>query len=270
MTQHELTYNDNTIVYNTYGSGDKAVVCLHGYAQTASRWGILEPYLGKRFTLYAIDLPYHGKTQWNHVDTFTVSALIDIIHKMLPSSVQTFYLLAYSMGGRIALRLLQEIPQKIEKAILLAPDGLHRNPWYRFATHTVIGRKLFNEFKKNPKLIITVGKRLQKQGILSEQLYNLAYYYINDETARFVLYNRWISTRHFRPDLKLLRQIISKYHIPVEMVFAKHDKIIVADHGIEFIKGLEKQARIQIIDAGHSFLYLPQAAFIASLFDDKK
>ncbi len=269
MSQQELTYKDNTVAYNIYGSGDKAVVCLHGYAQAGTRWSILEPYLKDKFTLYAFDLPYHGKTQWKHVDTFTVSALVEIIKKALPASIKKFYLLAYSMGGRIALRLIQEIPQMIEKAILLAPDGLHRNRWYRFATHTVVGRTIFNEFKKNPKLIITVGKRLQKQGILSEQLYNLAYYYINDETARFLLYDRWISTRHFRPNLKLLRQFLTQYHILVEMVFAKHDKIIVADHGIDFIKGLEKQARIHILDTGHSFLYAPQASFIASLFTEK-
>ncbi len=269
MTEETITYQNNTIAYQQYGRGKKIVICLHGYAQSAGRWSILEPYLQDRFTLYAFDLPYHGRTQWNHVDTFTVASLVAIIKQALPAGVTKFILLAYSMGGRIGLRLLQEMPQLIEKAILLAPDGLHRNKWYRFATHTVIGRKIFNEFKKNPKWIIAVGKRLRKQGILSEQLYNLVYYYIHDEAARFLLYDRWISTRHFQPNLALLKKIISKYHIPVEMVFAKHDKIIVADHGIDFIKGLEPQARIHILDTGHSFLYAPQASFIASLFDDK-
>lgn len=270
MTQQEVTYKDNTIAYQIYGRGAKAVICLHGYAQVASRWAILEPYLQDQFTLYAIDLPYHGKTQWKHIDTFTVTALVEIIQKILPVSQKKFYLLAYSMGGRIGLRLLQEIPERIEKAILLAPDGFHRNIWYRFATHTVIGRKIFNEFKKNPKLIIAIGKRLRKQGILSEQLYNLTHYYINDENARFLLYDRWISTRHFEPDLKILQQLIASYNIPVEMVFARHDKIIVADHGITFMKGLEKQIRIHIIDTGHSFLYAPQAAYIASFFTEEK
>ena len=270
MVQKQLQYKDNIISYESFGSGSEYILCFHGYAQAASRWSILEPYLNPRFTLYAFDLPYHGKTQWNAVDTFTVASLVEIVKQVLPAAVKKFNLLAYSMGGRIALRLLQEIPQMITKAVLLAPDGLHRNRWYRFATHTVLGRRIFNEFKKNPKLIITVGKRLKKQGVLSEQMYNLAYYYIHDETARFLLYNRWISTRHFQPNLKLLRQIISQYHIPVEMVFAKHDKVIVADHGIEFIKGLEHQARIHIIDTGHSFLYASQAAFIASLLNEEK
>ena len=270
MAQQELIYKDNIIAYHVYGRGGKAVICFHGYAQVGSRWAILEPYLQDRFTLYALDLPYHGKTQWKHIDTFTVAALVEIIMQILPPSQKKFHLLAYSMGGRIALRLLQEIPHLIEKAVLLAPDGFHRNRWYRFATHNAMGRAIFNQFKKNPKLIIAIGKRLRKQGILSEQLYNLTYYYINDQTARFLLHDRWISTRHFEPDLKLLKQIISKFHIPVEMVFARHDKIIVADHGIAFIKGLESFAHVHIIDTGHAFLYAPQAAYIASFFNEEK
>ncbi len=270
MTQHELLYKDNTIAYNIYGSGKKAVICLHGYAQTAGRWAMLEPHLRQQYTLYAIDLPYHGKTRWQHIDTFTLSALLEIIQMILPAGTEKYHLLAYSMGGRIALRLLQEVPHMIEKAVLLAPDGLHRNPWYRFATHTVIGRKIFNQFKKNPKLIIIIGKRLRKQGILSDQLYNLTYYYIHDKEARYILYNRWISTRHFRPDLQLIRKAIAQYQIPVEMVFADQDKIIIADHGIEFMKGLEQQARIHMINTGHSFLYAAQASFIASLFKNEQ
>lgn len=270
MIQNELVYKGNTISYLTYGTGATPVVCLHGYAQNAARWSILEPYLKDRFTLYAFDLPYHGRTQWNNVETFTVAAFIDIIKQVLPASAKTFVLLAYSMGGRIALGLLEAIPQMIEKMVLLAPDGFHGNPWYRFATHTRAGRKVFNQFKKNPKLIITVGKQLRKRGILSDQLYNLAFYYINDEAARFTLYDRWISTRHFDPNLKKLRAIILQQHIPIDMVFAKHDKIILASRGIVFAKGLESYVRVHVIDNGHSFLYAPQAAYIASFFNEVK
>ncbi len=34
--------------------------------------GIFGALLGKRIHYMRIDLPYHGKTQWKHVDTFTV------------------------------------------------------------------------------------------------------------------------------------------------------------------------------------------------------
>lgn len=270
MVQRELAYEGNIISYVTYGTGSTPVVCLHGYAQNATRWSILEPFLKDRFTLYAFDLPYHGRTQWKNVETFTVAAFVDIIKQVLLPGAKTFYLLAYSMGGRIALGLLQAIPQMIAKVVLLAPDGLHGNPWYRFATHTRAGRALFNECKKNPKLIISVGKQLRKRGILSEQMYNLAHYYINDETARFTLYDRWISTRHFDPSLSKLRAIILRQHTPVDMIFAKHDKIILASRGTAFAKGVESYVHIHVIDAGHSFLYAPHAAYIASFFSEVK
>ena len=68
------------------------------------------------------------------------------------------------------------------------------------------------------------------------------------------IYYRWMGTRHFQPDLNLIRSLIVKYHIPVIMVFGKHDKIIVADKGILFTKGLEKYTTIKLLDTGTLFL----------------
>ncbi len=270
MVEKQLQHKNSIISYECFGSGQDYIFCFHGYGQAAYRWEIITPYLDKRFTLVAFDLPYHGNTQWNKADAFSAPELLAIIRKILPAAASQFYLLGYSMGGRIALGLLQHAPQMVKKIVLLAPDGLHRNPWYRFATHTRVGRNLFYNFAKNPKLIVTLAKQLKKRGIISDTYLNLAQHYINDEALRMQLYYRWIGTSHFHPNLVLLKQTLTKFHTPVEMVFARHDRIIVADHGIEFIKGLEKQARIHILDTGHAFLYAPQASFIASLLNEEK
>ncbi len=270
MVQKRLQYKNSTISYECFGSGQEFIFCFHGYGQAAYRWEILTPYLDKRFTLIAFDLPFHGNTQWNKTDPFTPQDLLTIIQEILPSSINQFNLLGYSMGGRIALGLLLRAPQMIKKIVLLAPDGLHRNKWYRFATHTMVGRKMFYSTMKNPKLLWRLGQELRRRGVISENYLNLAKHYMSDDASRMQLYYRWMATRDFHPNLFLLKQKITKYHIPVEMVFAKHDKIIIADHGIAFMKGLEKQARIHIIDTGHSFLYAPQAAYIASFFNEEK
>ena len=54
------------------------------------------------------------------------------------------------------------------------------------------------------------------------------------------------------------------------MVFAKHDKLIVSSHGVAFQKGIEEWVRVHVIDTGHSFLHAPQAAYIASFFNEDK
>lgn len=265
-----MQYKDSIISYETNGYGKEYIVCFHGYGQAAYRWEILAPYLGKHYHLIAFDLPFHGNTHWNKTDRFTPQELLQIIRQVIPPATETIYLLGYSMGGRIALGLLQHAPQMVKKAVFLAPDGLHRNRWYRFATHTIVGRNLFYNCMKNPQLLFRIANEMKKRGAISSAYFNMAHHYANDAALRMQLYNRWIVTRHFHPNLALLKSIIAKHHIPVEMVFGKYDRIIIADHGHTFIKGLEKQARLHILDTGHHFLYQSFAPFIASLFNEEK
>jgi len=270
MTQQQLHYKTNTIAYTAYGSGEKYIFCFHGFGQAGHRWGMLESLLGKQFTLIAFDLPFHGQTKWKEKNGFTAEALTEIIKLLLPKNQQKIYLLGYSMGGRIVLRLIQQIPTLVQKAVLLAPDGLHRNKLYRFITQTTMGRKLFYRCMKNPRMLFSIAKKMRAKGKLSDKNYNMAKYYVDDEASRMALYHRWMSTRLFQPDLRLLKKIITEYHIPVEMVFGKYDKIIVADNGILFTKGLEKSTRMHVLNTGHYFLTESYAPLIASLFDEDK
>lgn len=270
MQEEKVTYKGNVVAYNKYGSGDDYIVCFHGFGQAGYRWGILEPFLGNRFTLIAFDLPFHGETKWNQRENFTVEKLAEIVKLVLPENLEKFYLLGYSLGGRIALRLLQQIPKQIKKVVLLAPDGLHTNFWYRFATQTIIGRNLFYKSMKNPRLLFSIAKKLKARGAISKGQYDLAEYYVSNETSRMAIYYRWMGTRHFQTDLNLIRSLIAKNHIPVIMAFGKHDKIIVADKGILFTKGLEQYATVKLLDTGHYFLRESYAPVIASFFNDDK
>ncbi len=202
MTEEKVVYKDNIIAYKKYGSGDDYIVCFHGFGQAGYRWGMLEPYLGSRFTLIAFDLPFHGATVWNQKENFTVEKLVEILEMALPNNHHKIYLLGYSMGGRIALRLLQQIPRQIQKAVLLAPDGLHKNFLYRFATHTIVGRNLFYKSMKNPRLLFSIVKKLRDRGTLNRSHYSMAEYYVSNEDSRMAIYYRWMGTRHFQPRSK--------------------------------------------------------------------
>lgn len=270
MKEEKIFYNNNIVAYNRYGTGDSYIVCFHGFGQAGYRWEILEPILGNQFTLIAFDLPFHGDTQWNQAENFTVEKLVNIIQQILPKNLEKFYLLGYSLGGRIALRLLQQIPKQIHKAVLLAPDGLYKNFWYRFATHTVVGRNIFYKSMKNPRLLFSIAKQLGNRGAINKNQIAMAEYYMSNETSRMAIYYRWMGTRLFQPNLSLIRSLIEKNSIPVVLVFGKNDNVIVADKGILFAKGLEKYATVKLLNTGHYFLRQNYASMIASFFTDDK
>src|SRR6056297_3448127 len=59
-----LNIGRHKVFVRTWGDGSIPVVALHGFSDTGA---IFEPFgkvLADHCTLYAVDLPFHGKTQW--------------------------------------------------------------------------------------------------------------------------------------------------------------------------------------------------------------
>ena len=105
--QKILLYKSSEIVYYTFGNGSEVVFCFHGYGLDGSSFGILESAIGRTHTLICIDFPFHGATLWKDDIVFTQTDLINIIRILHPLPSNKFSVIGYSMGGRIALNLIQ-------------------------------------------------------------------------------------------------------------------------------------------------------------------
>ena len=82
MAGHILAYKNSLINHYVYGSGAKILYCLHGYGEVGSSFEFLEKDLGRNYTLYAIDFPFHGATKWNEPKPFTADDLLAILYSM--------------------------------------------------------------------------------------------------------------------------------------------------------------------------------------------
>ena len=156
MQSHYIIYKNSSIHYRHYGNGSKLLFCFHGYGRDSDTFYILERRLGNLFTIIAIDIPFHGRTVWKDELTFKPAYLQELLLQIrsdLHEENSKFSLLGFSMGGRIALYLTQLMPEKIERLILLAPDGLHSNLWRSLASDTWVGNKFVNYTMHNTKWI---------------------------------------------------------------------------------------------------------------------
>src|SRR5690349_1525098 len=88
MEPLRFNYKKSAISYYRFGSGPKPVICFHGYGEDASIFEFLAKYAGNQFTFYCLDLPFHGKTEWNDELTFTKADLIQITNEMLEGNDQ--------------------------------------------------------------------------------------------------------------------------------------------------------------------------------------
>jgi pimeloyl-ACP methyl ester carboxylesterase len=252
-----ISYRSSSIHYNRIGNGGRVVICFHGYGEEASAYTFLEKHV-QAFSLFAIDLPYHGKTNWKEGYTFTVADLDKIIGQILNQNPdfakQKITLLGFSLGCRMALSLYQSQADKIGKLVLLAPDGLKLNFWYWLATQTWLGNKFFLLTMKKPGWFLGFLRLLNKLKLVNSSIFKFVTHYIGDQQVREQLYTRWTTLRKLKPNLSHVRSLIRSHKTPVRLVYGKHDRIILASVGERFKNGIEDYCSLTIINSGHQVL----------------
>ena len=60
--------------------------------------------------------------------------------------------------------------------------------------------------------------------------------------------------RNMVPDISILEKNINKFQIQALFIFGAYDRIIPSKTGRKLIRGLNKNARLVILDAGHRVL----------------
>lgn len=272
MDSFYIQHTHTNFHYRKFGSGKKLVFAFHGYGRDSNTFYFLERYLGNNHTVIAIDLPFHGLTEWNKELTFHPEYMVQVIQeirKQLNALNEHFILLGFSMGGRIALHLAEIMHKHIERLVLIAPDGLKINFWHALATQTWGGHKLLQRTVYHPQWLLKTLDLAERAGIITRSIASFVHYYMDDKEQRIMLFRRWTTMRKFVPKLGRLRKYITRNKIKVRMLFGRYDKVILYSGGEHFVKGIEQYASLKVIDTGHNLLDDHNAKYIAGLFNDQ-
>lgn len=259
MQESFLSYRNSRIGYYRFGQGPEALLCFHGYGEQGGVFEFLAKYAGNQFTIYAIDLPFHGSTQWREGFLFEESDLEAIVRNIPglsgTAAEPSFTVMGFSLGGRVALSLYQSRPEWIRKMVLLAPDGLKVNFWYWLSTQTRIGNKFFALTMKRPGWFFGLLKLMNRIGLVNASIFKFVNYYIGNKEVRDLLYARWTALRKIKPHIPRIKAIIKERNCPVRLVYGQHDRIILSSVGEKFRKGIEQQCSLRVIPSGHQVLH---------------
>lgn len=265
MQKKHLIYKTSLIEYQVWGNGENILLAFHGYGESAESFWIFEPFIAATHTLIAINLPFHGNTKWDVLTDFSPQELLFIIQQINPATTRPFSIIGYSMGGRVALKMYELYPALIKKMILVAPDGLHKNPWQFLATQTNLGNRLFKLCMHYPQPMFLLMELSYKLGFFNKSVYSFVKFYLTEKDARLMLYDRWTCMREFYPSHSAIQSNIRKYNTNIHLIFGKYDKIILTKRGILFQQPVTEYVTITEIDAGHQLLKEKYAAQIAAL-----
>ena len=104
----------------TEKSNKEILLLLHGFMGSSNDFIEIIPQLSEKFCCLKVDLPGHGKTSVFSSEEYynmpnTAIALISLLDNL---KIEKCYLFGYSMGGRLALYLAINFPNRFEKIIL--------------------------------------------------------------------------------------------------------------------------------------------------------
>ena len=97
--------------------GKPSVLFLHGFMGSHRDWGDVIGPLAADFHCVSVDLPGHGDTAISARDTFanTAAALVECMDDL---DADTFSIVGYSMGGRLALYLATHYSMRVDAVVI--------------------------------------------------------------------------------------------------------------------------------------------------------
>lgn len=102
--------------YHRTGTGPTLLI-LHGLFGTWENWGSQIKKLSERFDIIAADLRNHGRSPHDDRISYPLMAE-DVIELMDRLDIEKASVLGHSMGGKVAMQLALDHPDRVEKLIV--------------------------------------------------------------------------------------------------------------------------------------------------------
>lgn len=241
---------------SSFGQGEKPLIALHGYGQDSSWFRHHQEIFGNSYTVYSIDLAYHGSQSslpkgLVFDELYARKWMEAILEKTGQSKIG---IIGYSIGARIALSLASQFPDTISELLLLAPDGMPVTRTYKWLTSSYLGPIIFKAFIYSPGfafLLINIGIKL---GLLSKKVADFYKNEIGSISKRQKLYDTWMFYRKAIPNYSRLQKMIKKNQLPITCILGKDDRVIPLKRTKEFAS--KELAGLEIIELelGHNLL----------------
>ncbi len=246
------------MAYRHFGTGGATVMAFHGFGRSGGDFSVLEKALGEIATIHAFDLPFHGESpspSERAITPFEPNELRDYFNAFADHiNAEKLVLMGYSLGGRIALSLLETMPERISRAILIAPDGLHTKPWYRSLASSAWGRARYTHFIDHPGRVYWIVNALHSLKLMSDRIHRFLIGQTDTREKRLLLHDVWLSFRHIEPDLRQVAMNTSRLQLPIDLIFGAKDSVIKPELAMHLQPLAPQHISTTVVDAGHQLL----------------
>lgn len=254
-----FVYDDFVLEYKIFGSGKEQMLAFHGMGREADDYKIFEHTLGMRYQIIAINIFFHGNSVYpksrifdNQIKKKELAELIE--HFLQQININRFSLMGYSLGGRFALTLTQFLHKRIDRLVLIAPDGLKRSVYNEFTTGTNVGKNFVKWMVNYPESFFDTIDTLHKYRFISPKMRKVIQIHFETHDRRTLMRDAISSFRYINPNLRKVSNNINNCNIELIMIFGKYDFIIPLKLGEHFMKFITSKKKLHVINASHNIL----------------
>ncbi|TXK51582.1 alpha/beta hydrolase [Pontibacter qinzhouensis] len=250
-----LEHQHSRLHYRVLGRGSKAMLAFHGYGQTSAYFLPMEQALGEEYTIFAFDLFFHGKSSLRKSNSpLTKEHLHELVGRLLEQEgINRFSLMGYSMGGKFALALVEQMSEKLNELHLIAPDGIQTSFWYNMATYPGWMQQLFKRTVLKPAPFFRFLKVMHRLKLVSKGLLRFARHQMDTRQRRLRVYRSWIGFKYLRFDNKAIIEKLNQQQVPVTVYLGQFDKVIAPKRFEAFVQALDK-GKLKVLQTGHTHL----------------
>ncbi|HKK78149.1 MAG TPA: alpha/beta hydrolase [Phaeodactylibacter sp.] len=225
------------VAYRKYGQGKRLLIAWHGFGQDSRAFERAISDRDHSCTLYALDLPFHGHTQWIRPE-YHPEQLLAVIDLVLQRENRLrFEAVGHSLGARLWISLLPLCAGRMNALYLVAPDGFFM-PWAWVTEGTPrIARHLLGRLASRPDKVLALAKALQRQGWLDL----LALRYLKhqlDPKRRQRLLQTWYSLSHFPLNRRKAVALLERYNVPTLVLLGQDDQIVPSSRVQPYVEEL--------------------------------
>lgn len=250
--------------YHRSGHGPHVLLLFHGFGQDHTAFHAWQPDPAA-FIVYRFDLYYHGDSNRTDRPLTKAEWQAAMVHFLEAEGIRHFSVAGFSLGGRFAIATAIAFPQHIRHLLLVAPDGIFMNPWYRFATGPV-GNPLFRYLMHQPDRFFRWLRVFEWLRLASPMMIRFAQRELQDQANCQRVYRSWTYFRPLQHRPATLRDTLSRYRIPCTLVLGTKDRIIPPEKVLPHFHQSPTVVR-QVLVARHHELLEEAAGLVLGIMD---
>lgn len=229
----ELDVGGQSLTYDKKGTGSKHIIFFHGFGQDHRAFGswVTDE---STYTYILLDLPFHGGSDFNESPIDHAFWYQIVLALLREEDIENFTLVAFSLGGKLALSTLMTLGDKIDRLVLIAPDGVYVSPWYRLSTNRFF-KPIFRYLMTHDHMLRLIVSIVENLHITKSSVVKFARRELHDKSNRIRVYKSWVFLKPLGFSGDEVRSLLANRDLRITLILGEWDQVIPAKHLIPAI-----------------------------------